>query len=289
MKFFSIICIIILFFIILIVSKKIGKVFAFLVSVFFAILITLFIYYEQTGDFAFAFDNPEKLDPAVRETKTFLDGQFDFSIIKIKEAVLLDAPLLSQLPELPRGCEVTSLAMLLQFAGADTDKMTLAAEIIKDETPYSIVNGKIYYGDPNDGFIGDMYSLANPGLGVYHKPVTQLAEKYLPGRIKDITGADFQEIKIHLSDGRPVWVITNTSFEKLPDSYFETWHTANGTVTITYKEHAVLVTGYDNDSIYFNDPLANQKNKKAPIADFEKSWVQMGRQAITYMHEQSGQ
>ncbi|UTI42194.1 C39 family peptidase [Niallia sp. RD1] len=199
----------------------------------------------------------------------------------LKESVLLDAPIINQLPDLPRGCEVTSLAMLLQYADIDVDKMTLAKQIKKDTTPYSRENGKIYYGNPNDGFIGDMYSLSGPGLGVYHKPIAALAEKYLPGSIIDFTGSDFEEIKNHLSNNRPVWVITNSTFKKLPDSEFRTWHTPSGTVKITYSEHSVLITGYDETYIYFNDPLTGEKNKKAPITDFEESWVQMGSQAIT--------
>jgi uncharacterized protein YvpB len=50
-----------------------------------------------------------------------------------------------------------------------------------------------------------------------------------------------------------------------------------------HKLHSVLVTGYDQCYIYFNDPLANTKNKKAKIADFEATQVQLGRQAITYI------
>lgn len=199
----------------------------------------------------------------------------------LKESVLLDAPIVNQLPELPRGCEVTSLTMLLQYANVDVDKMTLADQIKKDTTPYVRKNGKIYYGNPNDGFIGDMYSLNGPGLGVYHKPIASLAEKYLPGSIIDFTGSSFEEIKKHLSNDRPVWVITNSTFKKLPDSEFRTWHTPSGTVKITYSEHSVLITGYDETHIYFNDPLTGEKNKKAPIKDFEESWVQMGSQAIT--------
>ncbi|MEZ2717523.1 hypothetical protein C2I17_18710 [Niallia circulans] len=199
----------------------------------------------------------------------------------IKESVLLDAPIINQLPELPRGCEVTSLAMLLQYADVDVDKMTLAKQIKKDTTPYTRANGKIYYGHPNDGFIGDIYSLNGPGLGVYHKPIAALAEKYLPDSIVDFTGSDFEEIKNHLSNNRPVWVITNSTFKKLPESQFRTWNTPSGTVKITYSEHSVLITGYDETSIYFNDPLTGEKNKKAPIKDFEESWVQMGSQAIT--------
>ena len=199
----------------------------------------------------------------------------------VKESVLLDAPIVNQLPELPRGCEVTSLAMLLQYADVDVEKMILAKQVKKDTTPYVRENGKIYYGNPNDGFIGDMYSLNGPGLGVYHKPIAALAEKYLPGSIVDFTGSNFEEMKEHLSNDRPVWVITNSTFKKLAESEFRTWYTPSGTVQITYSEHSVLLTGYDERYIYFNDPLTGEKNKKAPIKDFEESWVQMGSQAIT--------
>ncbi len=51
---------------------------------------------------------------------------------------------------------------------------------------------------------------------------------------------------------------------------------------ITYKEHSVLVTGYDQSYIYFNDPLTGEKNKKAPKQHFINAWKQMGSQAITF-------
>lgn len=207
----------------------------------------------------------------------------DEPLIKIKEEVLIDAPMIPQLPELPRGCEVTSLAMLLNYYGIDVDKLTLAKEIKKDKTPYKVTGGKIYFGHPNRGFVGDMYSLNKPGLGVYHKPIKELAEKYLPGKIIDLTGSSFDELKIHLSDDRPVWVIINSFYKKLPDHYFQTWHTPKGKIKITYKEHSVLVTGYDKNYVYFNDPLLGEKNRKARAKEFEEAWIQMGRQAITFL------
>jgi uncharacterized protein YvpB len=208
---------------------------------------------------------------------------YSVDIIPIKDAVLLDAPIIWQMPELPRGCEVTSLAMLLQYQGIQVDKLTLAKEVKKNPAQYKLADGKIYFGDPNEGFVGNMYTYTRPGLGVYHKPIAELAEKYLPGKVRDMTNADFQELKTHLSDGRPVWVITNTQYEKIDESFFQTWYTPNGEVTVTTKEHSVLLTGYDNEHVYFNDPLTGEKNKKAPMHDFEESWVQMGRQAITYL------
>jgi uncharacterized protein YvpB len=197
--------------------------------------------------------------------------------------MLLDIPAVSQMPQLPRGCEVTSLAMLLNHAGIKVDKMELAEKIKKEPTPKTVTNGNIRFGNPNDGFVGSMYSTGQPGYGVYHGPIAELADSYLPGRIKDVTNSDFEELKIYLSEGRPVWVITNTLFQKLEDRQFNTWDTPSGKVNITSKEHSVLLTGYDQQFVYFNDPLTGEKNKKAPIADFKESWVQMGSQAITYL------
>jgi uncharacterized protein YvpB len=223
------------------------------------------------------------INKPIAKPNTFLEDNFEMSIIKIQDQALIDAPVVNQFPELPRGCEVTSLTMLLQFAGVHVDKMTLANQIVKEGSTYRVENGKIYFGNPHDGFVGNMYTFDEPGLGVYHEPIRDLAEQYLPGQIDDLTGTDFTELKIHLSDGRPVWIITNTTYKKLSPDHFQTWYTPSGKIEVTFKEHSVLLTGYDEEFVYFNDPLTGEKNKKAPIAEFEQAWVQMGSQAITFL------
>jgi len=265
-------------------GKKLVKSFMMFFIIFSVLIAGFLIDSSKNGNVAKAVDHLKYwFQTPIVKTNTFLQNNFDIAIIKIEDAVLIDAPLINQMPELPRGCEVTSLAMLLQYAGVEVDKMTLAENIKKDPSTYKVENGVIHFGHPNDGFVGDMYSFQKPGLGVYHIPVKELAEQYLPGGIIDLTGADFQELTIHLSDERPVWVIINTTYKKLSANHFQTWQTPSGAVDITYKEHSVLLTGYDKDSIYFNDPLTGEKNKKAPLKDFEESWVQMGSQAITYL------
>lgn len=132
---------------------------------------------------------------------------------------MIDAPFVRQLPELPRGCEVTSLSMLLGHAGVKVDKMTLAREVKKDPTPYKEKNGKIYFGNPHDGFVGDMYNFNNPGLGVYHGPIRELAEKYLPGRNVDLTGQSFDAVYKQLDKGKPVWVVVTSEYRHVPSSY----------------------------------------------------------------------
>lgn len=193
----------------------------------------------------------------------------------------LDVPSISQLPELPRGCEVTSLAMLLQYNDYDADKLALAKQIKKSPAPIRAENGKIMAGNPNAGFVGDMYSYDKPGFGVYHKPIAELAYKYAGDSVHDFTGGDFEEIFSHLMEGRPVWVIINTEYDELTSEFFQFWMTEEGPIEITYKEHAVVVTGFDDKYIYFNDPL--ERVEKAPIEEFKKAWEQMGKQAITIL------
>ncbi|MEH7415596.1 C39 family peptidase [Neobacillus drentensis] len=192
--------------------------------------------------------------------------------------VIDNVPQIQQMPELPRGCEVTSLAMLLQYAGVSVDKLTLAKEI--NTIPFRDQNG--LHGNPNVGFVGDIYSFDNPGYGVYHGPIADLAESYLPGRILDLTGQSIDSVYNMVKQGSPVWVITNSRFASLPESEFSIWNTQTGNVQITYREHSVLVVGYDDNYVYLNDPLADQPHKTVSKASFEESWIQMGKQAVSY-------
>ncbi|KZE64132.1 hypothetical protein AWM68_13580 [Fictibacillus phosphorivorans] len=200
----------------------------------------------------------------------------------LPQKVLLSAPLISQLPELPRGCEVTSLAMLLNYAGIKADKMTLAKQVAKDPTPYRKVDDKVYFGNPNIGFVGDMYDKSKPGYGVYHKPIEALTRKYLGSRVVNLTGKPFTSVTNQLDKKKPVWIIANSWFTKLPSTQFQYFYTNQGPVKITYREHSVLVTGYDSQYIYFNDPLTNEKNRKINRTNFVAAWEQMGKQAISY-------
>jgi uncharacterized protein YvpB len=200
----------------------------------------------------------------------------------IKKRVLLDVPYISQLPNLPRGCEVTALAMLLQHADVSVEKEELAEKVRKDPTPYTKKDGKIYFGNPYFGFVGDMYSFENPGLGVYHGPIFYLAESYLNGKIINFTGQNFQAVYEQLNRDKPVWVIVTSTYAYVPEDFWEIWQTPFGQIKITYKEHSVLITGYDEEYIYFNDPLT-EKNRKVLKEDFIAGWVQMGKQAISYI------
>jgi uncharacterized protein YvpB len=108
-------------------------------------------------------------------------------------------------------------------------------------------------------------------------------EKYLPKQTIDMTGCEFKDLLFSLDRGIPVWVIANSCFRKLGEEHFEYYHTPSGRIKITLKEHSVLLTGYDQQYIYINNPLYYQKNQKISRENFKEAWEQMGRQAITYL------
>lgn len=85
--------------------------------------------------------------------------------------------------------------------------------------------------------------------------------------------------------GSPVWVITNVTNNRLPDNSFETWQPPRGEVNITYRLHSILLTGYDEKYVYFNDPLKGEKNNKVLAENFIAAWEQLGSQAISYIDQ----
>ncbi|ACP15767.1 MULTISPECIES: C39 family peptidase [Bacillus] len=195
-----------------------------------------------------------------------------------EKVILSNVPFIQQLPELDRGCEVTSLAMMLQYAGITVDKMKLANEIKKVDFMNDGVRG-----NPNEGFVGNIYTFSESGYGVYHGPLFQLAKKYLPNKAVDLTGKSIEELYKSVKAGQPVVIITNATFAPLDEDEFTTWETNNGDVSITYNEHCVVLIGYDQESVYIRDPLKDSLDVKVPREKFEQAWVQMGSQAISYV------
>lgn len=202
----------------------------------------------------------------------------DFSYEMKEYAMIEDVPFIQQLPELPRGCEVTSLAMILQYEGVQVDKMQLASEIAR--VPFYEND---LYGNPYEGFVGNMYEKAERGYGVYHGPIFDLAEKYFPDQAVDLTGRDIEDLYKVVSAGSPVWIISNTTFQPLGEESFQTWNTNEGELQITYYEHSAVIIGYDQNFVYVNDPLANHPRKGIPRDKFEAAWEQMGSQAIAIL------
>ncbi|MHC5248094.1 C39 family peptidase [Enterococcus sp. LJL90] len=195
----------------------------------------------------------------------------------LTSAAIENVPLINQLdsPRLRNGCEVTSLAMMLNYYNIEVSKNELADAL--PSVAYQDEEG--YYGDPNEGFVGDITGDIGAGYFVYHEPIFNLAQNYLTEDLTaiDFTGSDFSKVQYFLSTGSPVWAITTTNYAATND--LETWETVNGPVEISMSEHCVVLIGYDEEYVYLNDPYGNE-NYQTSLTDFVASWEQFGSQAI---------
>jgi uncharacterized protein YvpB len=196
-----------------------------------------------------------------------------------KKSAHLTAPLVRQFPELPSGCEVSSLTMLLQFAGIGKNKMELVSELKFDPTPLKRApDGSIaYWGNPNIGFVGDITGKTK-GFGVYHTALMDLLLKNIPTGI-DLTGKPFEALEKQIANGIPVVVWTTIDYM---EPNWVVWDTSLGPIRTTFMEHAILMVGYDEQNVYVNDPLSGKSNVPINKAQFTHIWDLMSRQAISY-------
>jgi uncharacterized protein YvpB len=199
----------------------------------------------------------------------------------IKNKTLLNVPLIRQNPELKYGCEVTSLAMMLKYAGAETDKIKLFQEIKKDNDPLKRSNkGDILsWGNPAEGFVGDMTG-RRAGYAVFEKPMIEVIERYFPGRAVNLTGKNFEEVLAHVSAGYPV-VVWTTGDYRLPDRW-ESWTHGKEVIKTPLDLHAVVLVGYEGNTVYLNDPLSGKKQVPVNKQRFIDTWKAMQSRAVSY-------
>ncbi|MCP8617126.1 C39 family peptidase [Salirhabdus salicampi] len=193
----------------------------------------------------------------------------------------LHVPLIAQNPELKYGCEVTSLAMILQYAGIQVDKMELANTIEKDHDPIKKnKNGDITdWGNPNDGFVGDMTG-KNAGYAVFDRPIVQLMEKYLPRRTVNLTGEPFSRLEEQIAKEKPVLVWTTGDYQQ--PNRWELWNHGDEQIETPLDLHAVVLVGYDENHVYLNDPLSEKKDVQVNKETFINSWKAMKMRAVSY-------
>jgi uncharacterized protein YvpB len=159
----------------------------------------------------------------------------------------LDVPYLSQLPDMPTGCEVVSVTMMLNHAGVAVTKEEIAARI-----PYA--------ANPNEGFTGSVYDGGDflSGGIVWPPALLALVEEY-QGSAVDLTGATWEDLCDSIDRGRPVCV----------------WFRSEG------LDHTVLLTGYSANTIWMNDPLWD-KDVTLSLEDFLSRWAGNENRALSY-------
>ncbi|MFC4769873.1 C39 family peptidase [Effusibacillus consociatus] len=192
-------------------------------------------------------------------------------------------PAIPQYPELPAGCEATTITMILNWAGIRVNKEDIAKDIPKEPIP-DYRNGKYIGGNPDAGFLGDPFS--ESGYGVFDKPVITILNQYLPGRALNLTGTSFEKILSTVESGAPVmvWITRHLKEPTVSD----TWEDSNGKqIKWLSPQHTMLVVGYSQTEVMVNDPQTGA-TVSYPRDLFEKRWTQMGSHAVSVVPQKTG-
>lgn len=189
--------------------------------------------------------------------------------------------LILQNPELPNGCEVTSLAMLLSSTGVLADKLELHSNYLHRENIIE-QEGTRLGPDPSEAYVGDASD--HSGWYCFEGPVLAagddwLEEHDLPWQMNTVTGLEQKELKQYLEQGIALiaWVTLDYEAPRISDY---TWHLSDGTVYAPYSNlHCVVLTGLDGENYRVADPIAGWQTVLPQT--FWDAFHTMGRRAVT--------
>ncbi|MCU5424323.1 S-layer homology domain-containing protein [Bacillus tropicus] len=196
-----------------------------------------------------------------------------------RSQVILNVPSLYQFPELHNGCEVVSLQMLVEHQiGRSLNKVAFAFEMPFDQAKLkNYKTSSQIWGDPDVGFVGDVTG-NTPGYSINPEPLKRLLDKYARGT--NLTGNDLSVLEDYVRNGKPVvtWVTVALNNPRA----VTTWKTPGGKIIYArMNTHAVVLTGVDDNYVYYNDPFYGTKNVKVSKSRFASIYNQMGKKALS--------
>ena len=199
----------------------------------------------------------------------------------MEQKAKLAVPVIMQNPELPNGCEVTSLAEVLQYLGFPVTHTGLAAYLPCEPIAYR--DGVSYTADPEEAYVGDPSTTA--GWYCFEGPVIQAADAYLaeqgsPLRAEKVSGADAEALLSCLQQGRPVIVWITQQLQNVRHTGF-TWILPDGESVHPYGGlHCVVLSGMDLEAgtVTFADPIYGEW--EAELGRFIEIYEGMGSRAV---------
>ncbi|MDN7228455.1 C39 family peptidase [Planococcus sp. N064] len=225
--------------------------------------------------------------PVMKISRHFIvDNENDELLIETyAQNKAISVPILLQEPELPTGCEMTSLTAMLNYYGEPVTKEEMAKKFLK-KVPLRIEGGKLIGPDPQDAFTGDPTSAK--GVYVFPQAVVETAEKYATSvneqfAASDLSGSSSQEIEKYITSGVPVLMWITRELEP-PVTNNGWWIEGTMEYHKTFQnQHAVVLTGIDESSVTIMDPLKGKVVHDK--SEFFTSYESLGSYAMTLYKE----
>lgn len=194
----------------------------------------------------------------------------------------LEVPYLSQVGILPNGCETVSAVMLLHYYGFSVDPVDFCDTYL-DKGEVNVKWGCRYGPNPKEQYAGDPKS-EKGGWGCFAPVIIKALNQYLKGQdcyAKNLTGLTLEEIvQQYIVQDIPAAVWCTQGMEEI-DSLYQ-WQSYDKRETFLYPvhEHCVVLTGFDSEYYYFNDPLNEEKTVRYEKSVASESFNSLGRQAV---------
>lgn len=195
----------------------------------------------------------------------------------------LDVPVVMQNPELPHGCEITSLTAVLNYYGMNVSKLEMADNYLPKQE-IRIVGNQRFGPNPNEAFAGNPRDKAH-GMYVFAAPIVKAAEaaiadKQADLRVTDMRNASQEDILQLVREGIPVvtWVTLDLSKPKKNADRGWIYKGATTSQDAFMNLHAVVLTGHLGDKVVVMDPLKGYVTYN--VDQFFKSYHELGEQAV---------
>lgn len=193
----------------------------------------------------------------------------------------IDVPTVMQYPELPNGCEITSLTAVLNYYGINVSKTTMA-DVYLPQVAFSFQNGKRNGPNPHTAFAGNPRDLRG-GWYVYANPIVRAAKDVFVSfeidlKAENVSGSTREEILSYIDQDIPVivWVTIDLSPPiKRGGWYIEGTNEFHESFT---NLHVVVLEGWEDGKLHIMNPLKGQEIISEDV--FFDSYEALGSQAV---------
>ena len=195
---------------------------------------------------------------------------------------LTDFDIIEQYPELPTGCEITAMTMVLNYYGYNVDKVTMALDYMPKVQAefYRSEDGRLMGPDLENFFVGDPTEETGYICGT--GAIVTAANRYLADVGSDLTAAAMKNVqpeKLYdlIDQGTPVVIWCTINMEDRAET--DGWYREDGTyMEWSTNDHGAVLIGYDEDTVIVADPIYSRITVSRD--QFEKIFAERGGQCV---------
>ncbi|CAM5223902.1 putative protein YvpB OS=Ureibacillus acetophenoni OX=614649 GN=SAMN05877842_103104 PE=4 SV=1 [Ureibacillus acetophenoni] len=196
----------------------------------------------------------------------------------------LAVPIVKQNPELPNGCEITSLTAILNYYGIVIDKITLSKEYLPT-APVTKKGNQLYGPDPYKAYAGDP-TKKDDGYYVFADPIVEVANQVLfennsNYKALNLSDVSREEILSYVNSGVPVLTWNTIDWSAPRTNGYWIIDGTNKKHPIYMNLHAVVLTGYKDGKVTIMNPLSGYETIDEKV--FFNTFKALGSHAVVIL------